>query len=62
MTADEMIFGNFDDLIIAMWGGLDITVDPYTSSSTGTTRIVALQSCDVGVRHAESFCHGDDGY
>lgn len=62
MTADEMIFGNFDDLIIAMWGGLDITVDPYTSSNTGTTRIVALQSCDVGVRHAESFCHGDDGY
>lgn len=62
MTSDEAIFGNFDDLIIAMWGGLDLTVDPYTSSNTGTTRIVALQSVDVGVRHAESFTHGDDGY
>lgn len=62
MTSDESIFGNFDDLIIAMWGGLDITVDPYTASTTGTTRIVALQSVDIGVRHAESFCHGDDGY
>lgn len=62
MTSDEALFGNWDDLIVAMWGGLDITVDPYTASTAGTTRIVALQSVDIGVRHAESFCHGDDGY
>jgi hypothetical protein len=43
-----------------MWGGLDITVDPYTSSNTGTVRIVALQSVDVGVRHAVSFAFGND--
>lgn len=62
MTSDEILFGNWADLIIGMWGGLDITVDPYTASTSGTTRIVALQSVDVAVRHAESFCHGDDGY
>jgi HK97 family phage major capsid protein len=49
------IFGNWSDLIIAMWGGLDINVDPYTLSSSGGVRIVALQEVDVKLRHAESF-------
>ena len=39
-----------------MFGGLDLVVDPYSNSSSGTVRIVALQSVDVAVRHAVSFC------
>lgn len=50
-----ILFGNFADLIIGMWGGLDITVDPYTNSTSGTVRVVELQDVDVAVRHAESF-------
>jgi HK97 family phage major capsid protein len=56
LTANNYVFGNFSDLLIGMFGGLDIVVDPYTSSSSGTVRIVALQSVDVAVRHAVSFC------
>lgn len=55
----DAYFGNFADLLIGMWGGLDILVDPYTSSTTGTVRIVAMQSVDVAVRHAVAFCLGD---
>lgn len=50
-----MIFGNFNDLVLAFWSGLDVIVDPYTGSSAGTLRIVTLQDCDVNVRHPESF-------
>lgn len=50
-----IVFGNFADLIIGMWGGLDITVDPYTGATAGTVRVVELQDVDVAVRHAESF-------
>jgi HK97 family phage major capsid protein/HK97 family phage prohead protease len=60
-TAGNVYFGNFSDLLIGMFGGLDITVDPYSSSNTGTVRVVALQSVDVGVRHAVSFAFGNDG-
>jgi HK97 family phage major capsid protein/HK97 family phage prohead protease len=60
-TAGNVYFGNFSDLLIGMFGGLDITVDPYSSSNTGTVRVVALQSVDVGVRHAVSFAYGNDG-
>ena len=51
-----MLFGNFSDLLVGFFGGLDIVVDPFTHSKSGTVRIVALQSCDIAVRHAVSFC------
>lgn len=58
-TADSIcsaiIFGNWADLLIGMWGGLDLMVDPYTGSTSGTVRIVALQDVDIAVRHPESF-------
>lgn len=50
-----ILFGNWADLLIGMWGGLDILVDPYTGGNAGTVRIVGLQSVDVAVRHPESF-------
>lgn len=59
-TAGNLYFGNFSDLLIGFFGGLDITVDPYTHSKSGTVRIVALQSTDVAVRHAASFAFGND--
>lgn len=60
-TAGNVYFGNFADCMIGMWGGLDLTVDPYTSSNTGTVRIVALQSVDVALRNPVSFAYNNDG-
>ena len=54
-VCSAIIFGNFADLIIGMWGGLDLMLDPYTGATAGTRRIVALQDVDVTVRHAASF-------
>lgn len=54
-TCSAIIYGNWADLIVGMWGGLDLMADPYTGSTTGTVRIVGLQDVDVAVRHAESF-------
>lgn len=50
-----LLFGNFADLLIGMWGGLDLIVDPYTGSTAGTVRTVALQDVDVAVRRVASF-------
>jgi len=54
-VCSAVAFGNWADLIIGMWGTLDLMVDPYTGSTSGTVRVVALQDVDVAVRHAESF-------
>lgn len=54
-VCSAIIFGNWADLIIGMWGGLDINVDTSTGSTSGTVRVVALQDVDIAVRHAQSF-------
>jgi HK97 family phage major capsid protein/HK97 family phage prohead protease len=54
-VCSAIIFGNFADLMIGMWGGLDLMVDPYTGSTAGTIRVVALQDVDVALRNVESF-------
>jgi HK97 family phage major capsid protein len=50
-----IFFGNWADLIVGMWGGLDILVNPYAKDTSGTVRVTALQAVDVAIRHAESF-------
>jgi HK97 family phage major capsid protein len=55
LAAGEIIFGNFADVLIGLWGGLDLTADPYTLGTSGALRVTALQTVDVAVRRAESF-------
>ena len=54
-VCSAIFFGNWADLILATWGGLDLIVDPYSLSNYGILRIVGLQAVDVNVRHAGSF-------
>lgn len=61
-TAGTLFFGNFSDCLVGFFGsGVDIIVDTSTHATSGTQRIVALQSVDVAVRHAVSFAFGNDG-
>ena len=60
VTSGDIFFAVWNQLIMAMWSGLDLTVDPYTHSTSGTVRVVALQDVDFAVRHPESFCRGAD--
>lgn len=59
-TDGNIYFGDFAQMLIGFWSGLDILVDPYTNSTSGTLRIVAMQTCDVNVRHIEAFSYGND--
>lgn len=54
-VCSAIVFGNFADLVIGMWGSLDLMVDPYTGSTAGTVRVVALQDVDVQLRNVVSF-------
>jgi HK97 family phage major capsid protein len=60
VASGDLWFGNFADLIIGYFSGLDIMVDPYTGSTSGTVRVVALQDVDIAVRHPESFSRGNN--
>ena len=56
MPNSTAVFANFSDIMIGFWSGLDIMVDPYTGSASGTVRVVAMQDYDVAIRHPESIC------
>jgi len=56
LTANEIIFGNFSDVVIGNWGVLEIIEDKSTKAASGGTVIRAFQDVDAAVRHAESFC------
>lgn len=50
-------FGAWSQLVIGLWSGLDLTIDPYSNSTTGAVRVVALQDADIMVRHAQAFSY-----
>ena len=60
VASGDLWFGNFADLIIGYFSGLDLMVDPYTHSTSGTVRVVAMQDCDIAIRHPESFSRGNN--
>ena len=50
-----VIYGNFNDLVIGQWGGIDLTVDPYTQAAKGKVRLVINAYFDAKPRRAEAF-------
>ena len=56
-STKNIIFGNFNELIVGTWSGLELVVDPYTYSRKGIIGITAFQDIDVQLRHAASFIY-----
>ena len=52
-----LIYGVWSELLVGFWSELDILVNPFESAaySRGGVSVRAVMSCDVNVRHAESF-------
>ena len=50
-----LIFGNFQDLYIGQWGGIDIVVDPYTGARTGEIYLTLNAWNDIKVVEPKSF-------
>jgi len=50
-----MIFGDFSQLLLGFYSGVDVLVDPYTGGNAGTTRLNFLQDFDVALRYDDSF-------
>jgi len=50
-----LIFGNWNDLIIGLWGALEVVPDPYTLADQALIKVTTFQLADVLARHGESF-------
>lgn len=50
-----IVCGNFADYVIAQWGAIDLTVDPYTQAANGKVRLVINAYFDAKPRREEAF-------
>ena len=50
------IFGNFNEVLVPPWGGLDFLVDPYSQKAKAVIEVTAIAYHDVCVRRPEAFC------
>jgi HK97 family phage major capsid protein len=61
-SAEQIIFGNFSDLLMGFWSELDILVNPYESTAyaKGNVQVRGMMTADIALRHAESFAASVD--
>lgn len=50
VAESAFVAGDFSDLVIAQWGGLDITVDPYSQATNGKVRLIVNAYFDAAKR------------
>lgn len=50
-----IVFGDWSDLIVCRWGGLDILVDPFSDGDRGAVILRVFTDVDVIIRRPESF-------
>ena len=52
-----MFFGNWANVIVGLWSGVDMVVDPYTSRKRRLIGVSAFQDMDIAHRHEESYSY-----
>lgn len=50
-----MIYGDFSQIMLGFWSGVDVVVDQSSLSTSGGTRLAFFQDLDVALRYPESF-------
>ena len=61
VTGTNYVYGDFSNLAIGSWGGVDLTVDPYTKAADGQIRLVVNMYVDAVVLRPEAFAAGTVG-
>lgn len=61
VAGKNYVYGDFSNLAIGSWGGVDLTVDPYTKAADGMIRIVVNMYVDAQVLRAAAFATGTVG-
>ena len=60
VLAGDVFFGVWSQLMLGLFGSIDLQVNPYSLDTSGAVRVTVFQSVDYAVRYAESFCRGNN--
>jgi len=59
-NANLVYFGVPQEIIDAIWAGIDVVVNPYSLDSSGQIRTTVMQFCDIALRHAPAWIVSTD--
>lgn len=59
ISGKKYLFGDFSNLAIGQWSGIDLLVDPYTLARSGQIRIVVNAYFDAKVLRPTAFAAGE---
>jgi HK97 family phage major capsid protein len=54
-TLSALIFGDFSKMAVANWGGMELTVDPYSGATAGLTNVVLNAYLDTALLNPAAF-------
>jgi HK97 family phage major capsid protein len=54
-VASAAVFGDWSELFIGQWGGIDLMVDPYTLAVGGQVKIIAQGFFNIYIRRPSAF-------
>lgn len=60
IASGSICFGDFSQVIVGQWGGIDILVDPYSLSTKGEVKVILFVSADVAVRYPAAFAYSSN--
>lgn len=58
VQSGNLIYGDFTNLVIGQWGGLDLTIDTVTQAVAGKVRVIINAFFGVGVLRPQAFAFG----
>ncbi|MCK2185681.1 phage major capsid protein [Halomonas getboli] len=56
MPLDTWLFGDWSQIVIGLWGVLDLKPDPYAQAASDGLVVRVFQDLDTNVRRPEAFC------
>lgn len=54
-VASAIVFGNWNKMVLAQFGAIDLLADPYTSAKSNQVDLILNAFYDVGIEHPASF-------
>jgi len=55
LSSGEIFFGDFSNVLVGQWGGLEIMIDPFRYARSGGVEIIATLVSDILVRNPSCF-------
>ncbi len=59
-TLNQVIFGDFSQVLYLEWAGYDVVVDPFTGKKEGTVEVTIQRLMDMIIRRGKSFSISSD--